>query len=149
MWSGAVGPRSSTSGLSMTKRTSPGVPWESWIDRQIREAEKQGEFIDLPGAGQPIPDLDRPHDELWWVRNKLRREGLSYMPPSVALRTQAGDALAAALDAATENEARKIIADINAKIRDANRVGIPGPALMLVPYDVERVLLDWRDRRRR
>lgn len=64
----------------MTKRRPPGVRWGSWIDRQIREAEKQGEFTDLPGAGQPIPDLDRPHDELWWVRNKSRREGLSYMP---------------------------------------------------------------------
>ena len=133
----------------MTKRKPPGVRWESWIDRQIREAEKQGEFEDLPGAGQPLPDLDKPHDELWWVRDKLRREDLSYMSPSVALRKQARDALAAAFDAPTEAEARKIIADINTKIRDANRTGLPGPALMLVPYNVERVLRDWRDRPRR
>ena len=133
----------------MTKRKPPGVRWESWIDRQIREAEEQGEFEDLPGAGQPIPDLDKPHDELWWVRDKLRREDLSYMSPSVALRKQARDALAAALDAPTEVEARKIIADINTKIRDANRTGISGPALMLVPHDVDCVLRDWRDRPRR
>ena len=55
----------------MTARKPPGVGWESWIDKQIREAEERGEFEDLPGAGQPIPDLDKPFDELWWVKNKL------------------------------------------------------------------------------
>jgi hypothetical protein len=49
----------------MTARKPPGVGWESWIDKQIREAEERGEFEDLPGAGQPIPDLDKPFDELW------------------------------------------------------------------------------------
>ena len=68
----------------MTARKPTGVGWESWTDRQVREAEERGEFEDLPGARQPIPDLDRPFDELWWVKNKLQREGLSYMPPSVA-----------------------------------------------------------------
>jgi hypothetical protein len=60
----------------MTERKPAGVPWESWIDRQIRRAEERGEFDDLPGAGRPIPDLDKPFDELWWVKDKLRREGL-------------------------------------------------------------------------
>lgn len=138
----------------MTRRKPPRMRWESWIDRQIRDAQERGEFEDLPGAGQPIPDLDKPHDENWWVKDKLRREGLTYMPPSVALRKQANDALTAALRASSEAEVRKIITDVNAKIREANRTGIHGPALMLVPYDVERVVRDWhaqhpdRDRRR-
>ena len=129
----------------MTRRKPAGATWESWIDRQVREAEERGEFDDLPGAGKPIPDLDKPFDELWWVKDKLRREGLSYMPPSVALRKEAADALVAASRADSEAEVRKIISAINDKIRKANRIGIAGPALMLVPYDVERVLREWRE----
>jgi hypothetical protein len=131
----------------MTRRKPPGAPWESWIDRQIREAEERGEFDDLAGAGKPIPDLDKPFDELWWVKDKLRREGLSYMPPSVALRKEAGDALLAASRAGSEAEVRQIISAVNDKIREANRKTIAGPPLMLVPYDLERVVREWRERR--
>ena len=131
----------------MTRRKPPGATWESWIDRQIREAEDRGEFDDLAGAGKPIPDLDKPFDDLWWVKDKLRREGLSHMPPSVALRKEAGDALLAASRAGSEAEVRQVISAINDKIREANRKTIAGPPLMLVPYDVERVVREWREQR--
>ena len=131
----------------MTRRKPPGATWESWIDRQIREAEDRGEFDDLAGAGKPIPDLDKPFDDLRWVKDKLRREGLSYMPPSVALRKEAGDALLAASRAGSEAEVRQVISAINDKIREANRKTIAGPPLMLVPYDVERVVREWREQR--
>ena len=129
----------------MTRRKPPGAAWESWIDRQVREAEERGEFENLPGAGKPIPGLDKPFDELWWVKDKLRQEGLTYMPPSVALRKEANDALAEASRANSEAEVREIISAINEKIREANRKGIVGPPLMLVPYDVERVVREWRE----
>ncbi len=138
----------------MTRRKPPGMRWESWIDRQVRDAQERGEFEDLPGAGEPIPDLGRPRDENWWIKGKLRQEGLTYMAPSVALRKEANDARSAALRASSEAEVRRLITDVNARIREANRQGIRGPALMLVPYDVERVVRDWRaqhpgqDRRR-
>ena len=110
----------------MTRRKPAGARWESWIDHQIREAEERGEFDDLPGAGKPIPDLDKPFDEMWWVKDKLRREGLSYMSPTVALRKEAHDALVAASRASSEAEVRKIISAINEKIREANRNAIAG-----------------------
>jgi Domain of unknown function (DUF1992) len=128
----------------MSARKPPGLGWESWIDRQVREATERGEFEELPGAGRPIPDLDKPFDELWWVKDKLRREGLTYMAPSVALRKEAHDARAAALSARSEAQARHILEAINEKIREANRTGIAGPPLMLVPYDVERVMQERR-----
>jgi hypothetical protein len=80
----------------MTERKPPGIGFQTWVERQIREAMERGEFDNLPGAGKPIPDLDKPHDELWWVKDKLRRERLSYLPPTLALRKEAEDALAAA-----------------------------------------------------
>jgi len=128
----------------MTERKPPGVPWESWIDRQIRQARERGEFEDLPGTGQPLPDLDRPFDELWWVKEKLRREELSYMAPSVALRQHVHDALQAASRAKSEAEVRRLIAEVNEQIRDANRKGIRGPSLMLMPLDPDRVVREWR-----
>jgi hypothetical protein len=130
----------------MSARKPPGLGWESWIDRQVREATERGEFDDLPGAGQPIPNLDKPFDELWWVKAKLRDEGLTYMSPSVALRKEAHAAREAALAARSDAQARSILEAVNEKIREANRTGIAGPPLILVPYDIERVI---RERRRR
>ena len=35
------------------------------VERAIREAEARGEFANLPGAGKPLPGLDRPAGEDW------------------------------------------------------------------------------------
>jgi hypothetical protein len=126
----------------VTTRKPPGTSWETWIDRQIREAAERGVFEDLPGTGKPIANLDKPHDENWWIRQKLRREDLSYLPPSLALKKEAESALGAALSAKSEIEVREIIEHINAKIIRANRLGIDGPSVVLVPIDIERVLRD-------
>jgi hypothetical protein len=131
----------------MTERKPPGVPFETWVERQIREAAERGEFDNLPGAGKPIADLDKPHDELWWVKDKLRRENLSYLPPTIALRKEAEDALAAASQAGSEDQVRRIMADINRKILEGNRKAASGPPLNLMPFDVDRVVRTWRERR--
>ena len=131
----------------MTERKPPGVGFETWVERQLREAAERGAFDDLPGAGKPIPDLDKPHDELWWVKQKLRRENFSYLPPTIALRKRAEEALEAAARAGSEDAVRRIVADINAKIIEGNRKAASGPPLNLAPLDVERVVRAWRDRR--
>ena len=131
----------------MTDRKPPGVSFETWVERRIREATERGEFDNLPGAGKPIPDLDEPHDELWWVKRKLRREHFAYLPPTIALRKEAEAALEAAANAATEGEVRQIVAAINGKIADGNRKAASGPPLNLTPFDVERVVRRWRERR--
>lgn len=131
----------------MTERKPAGASFESWIDRQIRQAEERGEFDNLPGAGKPIPDLHEPYDEMWWVRQLMRRENLSHVPPSLALRKEVEDALLAAARAGTEAEVRRIVTGINEKIREAIRKPMSGPPLDLVPLDVDRVVQDWRGRR--
>ena len=134
----------------MTERKPPGVGFGDWVERQIREAVERGAFDNLPGAGKPIADLDKPHDELWWVKDKLRRENLSYLsylPPTIALRKEAEDALLAASRAVSEAQVRRIVADINGKIVEGNRKAASGPPLNLMPFDVERVVRAWRERR--
>lgn len=133
----------------MTERKPAGVGFSSWVERQIQEAMERGEFDNLPGAGKPIPDLDEPHDELWWVKQKLRREQLSYLPPTLAVRKEADDALAAASRARSERDVRRIVVAINAKIREANSKAASGPPLNLMPFDVERVVRRWRERHAR
>lgn len=128
----------------MTERKPPGLPFESWIDKQIREAQERGDFDELPGLGEPLPDADAPRDEMWWVKKKMHREGLSYLPPALALRKEAEDALEAAARARSEDRVRAIIAEINEKIREAIRRPPPGPPLNRGPIDVEQVLRDWR-----
>jgi hypothetical protein len=119
------------------------------VERRIREGIERGEFDGLPGAGQPLSGLDGPHDDLWWVKQKMRREGLSLLPPALVLRKEAEDALVAALSARSESAARRHLEDVNAKISAALHRPPEGPPVDLVPFDVERVLDEWRERRRR
>ncbi|WP_367129631.1 DUF1992 domain-containing protein [Saccharothrix sp. HUAS TT1] len=128
----------------MTERKPAGVGFETWIERQIREAQDRGEFDDLPGAGKPLGGLQGPHDELWWVKEKLRREEGTALPPSLLFRKEVAAAREAAGRARTEAEVRSLLADVNARIEDAIRKPMSGPPLNLMPFDVEHVVAEWR-----
>ncbi|MCA1846974.1 MAG: DUF1992 domain-containing protein, partial [Actinobacteria bacterium] len=145
-----VGPLVPTLGTSraqpgMTEKKAAGVSWESWIERKIRESMEQGEFDNLPGSGEPIPELARPYDELWWLRKKLREEQLSIDPPALVLRRDYHDTLAKIADARSEGEVRRLVAAINERIVYVNSHTTFGPPTELVPLNVERVVAEWRD----
>ena len=131
----------------MVERKPAGEPWESWIDRQIREAHERGDFDDLPGAGKPIPDLDSPRDELWWVRKKLKEENLSYLPPALQVRRDVEVARERIAGAGSEQQVRQIVSQINTVIREVNRGALDGPAPSVALLDEERVVAQWRDER--
>jgi hypothetical protein len=128
----------------MTERKPPAVPFESWVDRQIREATERGAFENLPGAGKPLPGEEAPYDELWWVKDKLRREGVSHLPPTLVLRREADDAYAAALASRTADEVRQRIAALNDTLRQAVLANLSGPTVSLAQYDAEQVVEEWR-----
>ena len=131
----------------MTERKPDGVSWETWIERKIRESMEQGEFDNLPGSGQPIPELARPYDELWWLRKKLREEQLSIDPPTLVLRREYHETLAKIAEARSEAEVRRLVAAINERIIYVNSHTTFGPPTELVPLNVERVVAEWRDAR--
>ena len=77
-------------GQTVLRMTSPARPGghRAFIDAQIREAQERGEFDNLPGKGKPLKGIDGPQDDLWWVRQLMAREELSYLPPALALRLE-------------------------------------------------------------
>ena len=129
----------------MTERKPPGVSFETWIDKQIRAAEARGEFDDLPGKGKPLPDLDRPRDEMWWVRSWLKRENVDYLPPTMQIRKDVDDARERIRQATTEAEVVAIVEAINEKIRHVNRTAVDGPPSNVYPLHLETVLEKWRN----
>ncbi len=79
----------------MTEQKPPGKSWESWIEEQIREAREAGAFDNLPGAGKPLPNIADGYDPLWWVKQLVRREQISVLPPSLEVLRKIESELAA------------------------------------------------------
>ena len=131
----------------MTERKPSNMKWESWIDKQIRDAEARGEFENLPGKGKPIPDLQKPHDELWWVRQLLAREKLSVTPATLGLRKELEDAVERIGRATREGEVKRLVERINRKIADVNSKATSGPPSDIAPLDLDDVLARWRENR--
>ncbi|MFI0976842.1 DUF1992 domain-containing protein [Streptomyces sp. NPDC021093] len=129
----------------MTERKPPGVDFETWVDKQIREATERGAFDNLAGAGKPLPSDAAPYDELWWIKDKMQREKASYLPPGLALRKEAEEVRVRAVRAPSERIARELLAEINEKIAEALRRPPPGPPLQLQPFDVDVVLAERRE----
>jgi Domain of unknown function (DUF1992) len=132
----------------VTERKPAGVSFETWVDAQIREARERGEFDNLAGTGKPLTNLDGNHDEMWWIRQWLKREDLSFTPPAIALRKAVEDMLANVGKLLTERAVRNVVGELNVRIRELNRMPpLEGPPSNLMPLDVDDVLLRWRAHR--
>jgi hypothetical protein len=127
----------------MVARRPTLADWENAVERQIREGIERGEFDNLPGTGKPLAGLDGPHDEEWWVKAKLRREEVSYLPPALAVRKELEVALERIATATSEVTVRRIVTEINARIVYVNSHTASGPPSTLMPLDVEVVVGRW------
>jgi hypothetical protein len=122
----------------------PKLPFDTLAEQRIREAQAAGEFDNLPGFGRPIPGIDEPHDELWWVRDKLKREQLSLLPPALAIRLDMQRTLERVAALRIEAEVRQEIAALNERIRNASFAVTWGPSVDVLPLEVEEVVSQWR-----
>jgi hypothetical protein len=120
-----------------------GETLETYAERLIREAQEAGEFDGLP-RGKPLPLTGGPLPEAWWAKEKMRREGLSDLPPSIAIRHEAEAVLAAIARETDERLVRERLDALNARIRKLNATHAAGPPTTLAPLDVEAVVLRWR-----
>ncbi|RJQ78651.1 DUF1992 domain-containing protein [Pseudonocardiaceae bacterium YIM PH 21723] len=136
-------------GEHMTQRKPAGMKFGSWVDQQIEQAHRDGEFDDLPGAGKPLRDAGQPVQEDWWLREYLTREqldGIHLLPPGLQLRKESADLPAKAAKLHTEQAVRDLVDELNKRIRDYTLVPT-GPSMYVPPVDVEEILAGWTAQR--
>lgn len=129
----------------MTQKKPAGMSWESFVERQIREAHDAGAFDNLPGFGKPLPELDQPDDDLWWFKNLLKREKLSILPPSLEIVRTVEIELAEIGRLPNEADVRLAVVKLNEKIRRANYAITWGPPSTVGPLNADEVVAQWRD----
>ena len=126
-----------------------GHRYESVVDKQIRLAQERGDFDNLPGKGKPLPGLDDPHDEMWWVKGYLRREGLSndaLLPPSIQLRKEIDRLPGTLRELPAEQAVRDAVAELNLRIVDFLRAP-SGPRVRIGPVNADDAVSRWRTER--
>jgi hypothetical protein len=118
-----------------------------WVDLQVQEAMRRGEFDDLPGAGKPL-DLPEKHDPDWWVKQLIERERITGLAPAaIGLRKEDAE-LDAVLDReATADGVRGVVTDFNARVVEARRQLTGGPPVVTPTRDVEAEVTAWQERR--
>ena len=131
---------------SEPKRPQPGG-FESWIDRQIREARERGAFDNLPGAGKPIPGLKR-RDDNWWIKGLMERENLEpVLPTTLGLRKESEQLMERVAEENSEAAVREVVTDLNERILDSRRRKVDGPQIWLRTFNVDGVVERWRAQR--
>ncbi|GIF59002.1 DnaJ family domain-containing protein [Asanoa iriomotensis] len=120
---------------------------ESLIDARIRAARENGEFDDLPGAGKPLPGHAEPYDEQWWLKEFVRREGITgeaMLPSSIQLARQRERLPEEIKRLPSEQRVRETVAALNREILDYQLRPSP-PFVPLRRVDVEEMVTLWRE----
>ncbi|MCC7425177.1 MAG: DUF1992 domain-containing protein [Planctomycetaceae bacterium] len=133
--------------MTASDRKPQGMGWESFAERRVREAIESGEFKNLPGFGQPIPDIDEPWDENSWLRKKLKSEEIRSLPPILEARLRIQEFRDSLATIPSETELRRRLTALNKFITDAHFSHIQGPSESVHPLDEADVVGAWRQAR--
>ncbi len=123
----------------------PNESWESLTERRIREAMAEGAFESLSGFGQPIPGIDEPPDENWWIKEKLKREEITALPPILQARLEVEKTRERIGQMTSEIAVRSLLEKLRETVKRAHFAHQPGPADGISPIDVEAELTRWRE----
>ena len=135
----------------MTERKPPEISFTSWIDRQISEAAERGAFDNLPGAGKPLPKRSEEDAAQAWLRDYLRREGVSaeeMLPTPLKLRKEIERLAGSVQDLRSEQQVRDVAADLNRRILQWRRIPVGGPPIHLPLVNADLLASRWRDAQR-
>jgi hypothetical protein len=131
----------------MTERKPPEISFASWIDQRINEAAERGAFDNLPGAGKPLPRRGDADDGQAWLRDYLRREGVSadeLLPTPLRLRKEIERLTGTVQDLRSEQEVREAVAGLNQRILQWRRLP-EGPPIYLPLVKEETMVARWQD----
>ncbi|WP_432535554.1 DnaJ family domain-containing protein [Kineococcus arenarius] len=134
----------------MTSRKPAGSSFESWVERQVREAAERGEFDGLRGAGEPLRHLDRPFSAEEWAADKARREGFdvsAMLPPALALRREREVLLRDLGELRSAAEVDAVVEGFNDRVRELYRRPADGPLVVVALLDAAQLRERWEGTR--
>lgn len=117
----------------------------SSVEEQIRRAQRDGLFDDLPGKGKPLEDLGEVYDPGWWAARLVQREQLSLLPPALELKRKVERELERVGRMRRERDVRRALEELNAEIARTNASVTSGPSTTIARLDVESIVERWRD----
>lgn len=118
---------------------------ESIADRLIRQGQDRGEFDDLPGAGEPIADLDDERPAGWWADRWIATQ--KSLVAAEELRAERAVIRTRALNRESVSDLRSDIEQLNALIVEHNRTAQRRDH-RVDPVDLNDAILVWYRLRR-
>lgn len=122
---------------------------QSIVEERIKKAQEEGLFDDLPGKGKPLKldddSMIAPH--LRASYRILKNAGI--LPPEMQARKDIGDLKQLLSEVRCEEEAEKLVAEINRKILASNILGGFSVSSGMDELYAEKVLHRLRSRRSR
>jgi len=126
------------------------VSYESWVERQVREAVERGAFEGLSAAGKPLDPALLTQTAGEWAVEWARREGADMtaaLPPALALRRERQELVDAVPGKPTEEAVRAAVEHFNERLDAAYRRPQEVPPVALAFVDVDRQVARWREAR--
>ncbi len=114
------------------------------VEGAIQQAQREGEFDDLPGKGEPLKGLGEVYDPAWWAKKLVQRENVNVLPPALEVRRKLERLRAELPNLRDERRARERLEALDAEIAKVNRTATSGPATSVPRIDVEAELDSWR-----
>ncbi len=128
------------------------MPWPpvkrgkpSAVEEQIRKAQRDGLFDDLPGKGKPLGDLNEVYDPGWWAAKLVQREEISLLPPALELKRKVEREMQRIGKLTRERDVRRALDELNAEIVRINSGVTTGPSTTIARLDVDTVVERWRE----
>lgn len=112
----------------------------TWIEHRLAELAADGYFDDLPGSGQPIPDIDTQYEPTWWVSRWLERDAARQSSRPLRARLQRD--VAAALELPHDQAGRRL-QEIAAGVDELNRLLDSDQQLPAVDVDLVLIRRTW------
>ena len=130
----------------MTQRKPEGMPFETWVEHQIRTAAERGDLSGLAGAGKPLPRREGPEDSYAWALQWARRQepDALFLPPSLALRREYDDLPGRLAELPTEERVRAAVGEFNDRVAASWRFPLDGPPVVVPMRDADDAVVAWR-----